>query len=63
MSGEYDMAIPVVEFSREGYKIRKVLSLKSTVVKLNYWILRIGVVASCQKLGIILEIDVVKKCQ
>ena len=27
------MVIPVVEFSREGYKIRKVFGLKSTVVK------------------------------
>ena len=26
-------AIPVVEFSREEYKIRKVFGLKSTVVK------------------------------
>ena len=25
MSGEYDMAIPVVEVSRKGYRIRKVL--------------------------------------
>jgi hypothetical protein len=27
------MAIPVVEFSREGYKIRKVFGKKSTVEK------------------------------
>ena len=27
------MAIPVVEFSREGYKIRKYFGSKSTVVK------------------------------
>ena len=27
------MALPVVEFSREGYKIRKVFGKKSTVVK------------------------------
>ena len=27
------MAIPVVEFSREGYKIEKVLGYKFTVVK------------------------------
>jgi hypothetical protein len=27
------MAIPVVEFSREGYKTRKVFGKKSTVVK------------------------------
>ena len=27
------MAIPVVEFSKEGYKIRKVFGKKSTVVK------------------------------
>jgi hypothetical protein len=28
-----NMEIPVVEFSREGYKIRKIFGLKSTVVK------------------------------
>ena len=44
------MAIPAMEFSREGYRIRKVFGKKSTVVKWNDWILRIGVVASCQKL-------------
>jgi len=27
------MALPVVEFSRQGYKIGKVFALKSTVVK------------------------------
>jgi hypothetical protein len=30
------MAIPVVEFSREGYKIRKVFGSKSTVFKLIF---------------------------
>ena len=29
------MAIPVVEFSREGYKIRKVFGSKSTAVKMK----------------------------
>jgi hypothetical protein len=29
----YIMAIPVMEFSREGYKIRKVFGLKLTAVK------------------------------
>ena len=43
------MAIPVVEFSREGYKIRKVIGWKSSVVKWNHWILRIGVMRRCQK--------------
>jgi hypothetical protein len=28
-----NMAIPVVEFSSQGYKIRKVFGLNSTVVK------------------------------
>ena len=55
------MAIPVVEFSKDGYTIRKIFAWKSTVVKWNYWILRIGVVASCQKLGIILEKKVIQK--
>ena len=49
------MAIRVVEFPREGYNIRKVFGLKSTVVKLNYQKLMIGLMASCQKLRIILE--------
>ena len=53
------MVIPVVEFSREGYKIRKIFGKKSTVVAWNYWILRIGVVSSCQKSGIILENKVI----
>ena len=43
------MAIPVVEFSREGYKIRKDFDLKSNVVKGNYQIWKPGVVARCQK--------------
>ena len=30
---EYSMAIPVVEFSREGYKIKKVFALESTCPK------------------------------
>ena len=33
MSGRSIMAILVVEFSREGYRIRKVFVSKSTVVK------------------------------
>ena len=53
------MAIGVVEFSSEGYKIRKVFVGKSTVAKWNYWTLRIGVTASCQKVGIILENNVI----
>jgi hypothetical protein len=54
------MALPVVEFSREGYKIRKFFFAK------NQMKLPFGVKASCQKLSIILEhfeIDVIKKCQ
>ena len=43
------MAIPVVEFSWEGYKIRKVFGQKSTVAKWNNWILWIGVMGRCQK--------------
>jgi hypothetical protein len=53
------MAIPVMEFSREGYKIRKVFGKKSTAVKRNYQILIIAVMASCQKLDIILENKVI----
>ena len=50
------MAIQVMEFQVRVYKIRKVFTKKSTVVKRSYQILRIGVMASCQKLGVILEI-------
>ena len=55
------MATPVVEFSRVGYKIRKVFGKKSTVVKWNYQILITGVMVSCQTLGIILENKVIWK--
>ena len=55
------MAILVVEFSREGYKIRKVFGKESTAVQWNCWILRFGVVVSCQKLGTILENKVIWK--
>ena len=52
------MAIPVVEFSRERYKIRKVFDKKSTypkeIIDFENWY-PVGIVASCQKLGIILE--------
>ena len=43
------MAIPVVQFSREGYKIEKVFGYKFTVVKWTHWILRIGVMGRCRK--------------
>ena len=43
------MAIPVVQFSMEGYKFEKVFGYKFTVVKWTSWILRIGVMGSCRK--------------
>ena len=46
-------------FQGRDTKLERFLSKKSTVVKWNYWILRIGVMASCQKLGIILEKKVI----
>ena len=46
----YSMALPVVEFSRQGYKIGKVFPLKSTVVKWNYWIFRIWLMGSLSSL-------------
>ena len=55
----YTMAISVVEFPREGYKFRKFFLLKINIPKGNKSILRMGVVASCQKLGIILENKVI----
>ena len=36
------MAISLVEFSMEGYKIRKVFGPKKTLVKWNHWILQIN---------------------
>ena len=45
------MALPVVEFSGEGYKIRKVKKAKKII----------GVMSSCQKLEIILENKVISK--
>ena len=53
------MAIPVLEFYRKEYKVRKVFGQKSTVVEWNYQILIIGVMASCQMLGTILENEVI----
>ena len=51
------MAIPVVEFSREGYKIRKVFGKKSTYPKeiIESRELDFGVISRCQNLGIISE--------
>ena len=43
------MAMKVVEFSREGYKIREIFGLKSMSSKENYHVLWIEIVASCQK--------------
>ena len=53
------LAVPVVEFSKERYKIRKLFVQKSTYPKENYGLLRIGAVASCRKLGNILENNVI----
>ena len=47
--GYSNMAILVVEFSREGFKIRKVFGWKSTLFKWNHWILRTSVMGKCQK--------------
>ena len=49
------MVIWVVDFPREGYKIRLIFWLKINITKGKYCILWTDVVASCQKLGIILE--------
>ena len=50
------MIIWIVEFLREGYKIRKIFGQKG-----NNCILWIDIVASSQKLGIISENKVLKK--
>ena len=44
------MAIGVVEFSREGYKIRKVFCIRINIPKGNFWILRIGLAESLSSL-------------
>ena len=54
------MTVRVVEFSNGGYKIRKFLS-KNQHTQRKYWILRTGLVANCQKLGIIWIIKLLKK--
>ena len=55
------MVIRVVEFSSGGYKIRKNFALhRINIPKGNHWILTIGVMGSCQKLGIILLIKCFK---
>ena len=46
---QHNRAISVVEFSMEGYKIRKVFWQKIKIPKQNFQILRIGVVGRCQK--------------
>ena len=52
------MVIQVDEFSKADYKNRKI---KINIPKGKYWILRIGGVASCQKLGIFLGIKWLSK--
>ena len=53
--------IRVVAFSSGVHKIRKIFCLRINIPKGNYWILQIGLLARCQKLGIILENKVIKK--
>ena len=50
------MARRVVEFSSEGYKIRKIFASESTCPKKINWILSFGLMVSCQKQGIVLVI-------
>ena len=49
------MSIRIVEFSIGGTKLEE-FCLKIKITQGNYWILRISVLANCQKLGIILVI-------
>ena len=55
------MVIWVVEFSGEGYKIRKISGQKSISSKEIIVLCLLPVVASRQKLGIILEKKVLQK--
>ena len=57
----WGMVLQVVEFSIGGYKINKIFCLKINIHEGNSRKLRIGVMASCQKLGIILIITWFKK--
>ena len=57
------MEVQGVEFSSGGYEIRKKKCLRINMLKGNYWILRIGLVGRCLKLGISLEITVIKKIE
>ena len=50
------MVVRVVEFAYGGVQNLKYFCLRINMPKGNHWILRICVVASCQKLGIILLI-------
>ena len=46
----YSMALPVMEFQDQGYKIRKLFCKKIDIPKWNYWILRIGLMGSLSSL-------------
>ena len=46
---ELSMVIWVVEFSREGHKIKRIFGQKSISSKENHSILCIGIMWSCQK--------------
>ena len=55
------MAIPIVEFSREGYKIRKVIWLKINCSEMKLANFENWSSGNCQKLGIVLENKVIQK--
>ena len=48
-------------WSFQGIQNKKGFGLKINMPKGSYQVLRIGVVVSCQKLGIILENELIKK--
>jgi hypothetical protein len=52
------MALPVMEFQDQGYKIKKGFWIKINLPKWNYWILRIGLTGSISSLQItVLKVD------
>ena len=58
--GMYVIATPIWSFQGRDRKLDRVW-LKINIPKGNYWILRIGVVVICQKLGNILKNKVIQK--
>ena len=55
------VVVRVVKFLSGGVQNWNDFCLKNNILKGNYWILRIGAIGRYQKLGIILENEVIQK--